>query len=64
MLVTSASPCAIETAVAIGFVVDDTVNFPSGYLSGQVEHHDQWRWPRPYCTYAELLGRGLGSPVD
>jgi hypothetical protein len=22
------------------------------------DHHDEWRWPRPYRTYVELLGRG------
>ena len=60
VVVTSASPRAIETAVAMGFAVDDTVDLPSGYLPGEVEHHDQWSWPRPYGTYAELLGRGLG----
>jgi hypothetical protein len=60
LVVTSASPRAIETAVAMGFAVDDTVEFSSGYVPGEVEHHDQWRWPRPYRTYAELLGRGLG----
>jgi broad specificity phosphatase PhoE len=44
----------------MGFAVDDTVELPSGYVPGEVEHYDQWRWPRPYSTYAELLGRGLG----
>ena len=57
-VVTSASPRAIETAVAMGLAVDGTVELPSGYVPGEVEHHDQWRWPRPYRTYAELLGRG------
>jgi broad specificity phosphatase PhoE len=57
-VVTSASPRAIETAVAMGFAVDGTMELPSGYVPGEVEHHDQWRWPRPYRTYAELLGRG------
>src|SRR4029453_18854799 len=59
-VVTSASPRAIETAVSMGFAVDDTVELPSGYVPGKVEHHDQWRWPQPYRTYAELLGHGGG----
>jgi broad specificity phosphatase PhoE len=59
-VVTSASPRAIETALAMGFAVDDTVELPSGYVPGEVEHHDQWRWPQPYLTYAELLERGGG----
>jgi hypothetical protein len=40
--------------------VDDTVELPSGYVSGEVDHHEQWRRPYPYRTYAELLGRGGG----
>jgi broad specificity phosphatase PhoE len=60
-VVTSASPRSIETALAMGFAVDDTVELlPSGYVSGEVDHHEQWRWPYPYRTYAELLGRGGG----
>jgi hypothetical protein len=34
------------------------VVLPSGYVPGEVAHHDQWRWPRPYRRYAELLARG------
>jgi Histidine phosphatase superfamily (branch 1) len=41
-VVTSASPRAIETALAIGFAVDDAVELPSGYVPGEVDHHDQW----------------------
>ena len=59
-VVTSASPRATETAVAMGFAVDDTVELPSGYVPGEVDHHEQWRWPRPYRSYAELIGRGGG----
>ena len=59
-VVTSTSPRAIETAVAMGFAVDDTVELPSGYVAGEVEHHGQWRWPRPYRTYAALIGRRGG----
>jgi hypothetical protein len=29
-------------------------------VSGEVDHHEQWRRPYPYRTYAELLGRGGG----
>jgi broad specificity phosphatase PhoE len=60
VVVTSASPRALETAVAMGFAVDDTVELPSGYVSGEVDHHGQWRWPHPYRSYAELIGRGGG----
>jgi broad specificity phosphatase PhoE len=59
-VVTSASPRALETALAMGFTVDESVDLPSGYVPGEVGHHDQWRWLQPYRTYAELLGRGGG----
>ena len=59
-VVTSASPRAIETALAMGYAVDDAIDMPSGYVPGEVEHHDQWRWPRPYQRYAELNRRGGG----
>jgi broad specificity phosphatase PhoE len=59
-VVTSASQRAIETALALGYAVDDTVDLPSGYLPGQVAHHDQWHWPQPYRSYAELLAESIG----
>lgn len=49
----------VETAIAMGYPVDETVLWPSGYVSGVVEHHDQWRWEHPFQRYAELL---LSSP--
>lgn len=55
LVVTSVSPRAIETAVAMGWAVDDAVDMPSGYVPGEVGHHDQWGWPQPYVRYAELL---------
>jgi broad specificity phosphatase PhoE len=59
-VVTSVSLRAVETAIAMGFAVDDTIELPSGYVPGEVDHHDQWRWPRPYRTYAELIARPSG----
>lgn len=59
-VLTSPSPRAVETAVAMGFAVDDTVDMPSGYVPGEVDHHDQWAWPQPFTTYASLIARGAG----
>jgi broad specificity phosphatase PhoE len=59
-VVASMSPRAIETAIAMGFAVDDTIELPSGYVPGEVDHHDHWHWPRPYRTYAELIARPSG----
>jgi broad specificity phosphatase PhoE len=65
-VVTSKSPRTIETAVAMGYAVDDTIDMPSGYVPGEVEHHDQWRWQQPYVSYAALIrhGRGLASVAN
>jgi len=57
---TSCSPRAIETAVAMGFAVDDTFDLPAGYMPGEASHHDQWNWPLPYLTYAALIAAGQG----
>jgi len=59
-VVTSTSPRTLETALAMGYAVDDAVDMPSGYVAGEVDHHDQWRWEQPYVTYAQLIGRGGG----
>lgn len=48
-------PRHLETAIAMGYAVDDVVEWPSGYVPGVVEHHDQWRWPAPFARYAELI---------
>ena len=45
----------VETAIAMGYAVDEIVEWPSGYVSGVVAHHDQWQWENPYARYAELL---------
>ncbi len=59
-VLTSTSPRTAETALAMGYAVDDAVDMPSGYVPGEVDHHDQWRWAQPYATYADLIGRGGG----
>jgi hypothetical protein len=45
----------IETAIAMGYAVDEVVEWPSGYVEGVVDHHDQWRWDQPFVRYRELL---------
>jgi broad specificity phosphatase PhoE len=59
-VLTSDSPRAVETAVAMGLAVDDTVAMPSGYVSGEAEFHQQLTWPQPWSRYAELIARGEG----
>ena len=45
----------IETAIAMGYSVDEVVDWPSGYVPGVVDHHDQWRWDFAFSRYADLL---------
>jgi hypothetical protein len=40
----------METALALGLAVDEQVSWPSGYVEGEVAHHDQWSWPKPFTT--------------
>lgn len=59
-------PRHLETAIAMGYAVDEQVAWPSGYVPGEVDHHDQWRWDQPFSHYATLLNRagGLRAVAD
>jgi hypothetical protein len=48
----------LETAIAMGYAVDEQVSWPSGDVEGEVAHHDQWTWDQPFARYAELLSNG------
>jgi broad specificity phosphatase PhoE len=48
-------PRTMETALAMGFAVDDVMDFSCGYISGEFEHHDQWEWDQPYVRFAKML---------
>lgn len=54
-VVTSSIPRAVETAVAMGFAVDDTMEMPSGYVSGEIPRHAQWDWTAPYQQIADII---------
>ena len=62
----------VETAIAMSYAVNETVEWTSGYASGVVAHHDQWRWdlvecgaqefdPDVYIQAGELLARFHGQ---
>ncbi|SEH01489.1 Broad specificity phosphatase PhoE [Nonomuraea solani] len=57
-VVASSVPRAVETAVAMGFAVDDTVDMPSGYVPGEIPRHAQWEWEEPYRRLAEIVQAG------
>jgi broad specificity phosphatase PhoE len=52
---TSDVPRAAETALAMGYAVDEAMALPSGYVDDKIGHHEQWTWPQPYNRYGELL---------
>ena len=53
----SDSPRTLETAIAMGFAVDDVVGIGGSNLSGEVEFHEWWDWPDPWAVYAERMAR-------
>ena len=55
-------PRHLETALALGFAVDEQISWPSGYVEGVVAHHDQWSWPQPFVRYAELVRGSSALP--
>lgn len=65
-VLTSASPRAVETAVAMGFAVDDTAELPSAYVPGEFGRHEQWAWSEPYRRLADLVhnGRGVAAVAE
>ncbi|WP_157530486.1 histidine phosphatase family protein [Microtetraspora niveoalba] len=60
-VVTSSSPRAIETAIAMGFGVDDTIEMPSGYVDGEIPRHAQWGWAEPYRQLREIIRQGRAA---
>jgi broad specificity phosphatase PhoE len=59
-VVTSSWPRAIETAIAMGYAVDETSDLPGGFVPGEVGHEDRWTWLKPYVAYASLIRRAAG----
>jgi broad specificity phosphatase PhoE len=59
-VVASPEPRTTETALAMGFAVEEIVDLPASHTSGEVQHHEQRTWPHPYARYAEIIARGNG----
>lgn len=51
----SESPRTLETALAMGFAVDDVVGIAGSNVTGEVEFHEWWEWPNPWAVYAERI---------
>jgi broad specificity phosphatase PhoE len=57
-VVTSTLPRAFETAIAMGFAVDQQLEFMSSY-GMDVEH--EVPWPQSFATYAKAVQRGYAA---
>src|SRR5512146_2013113 len=54
-VVTSAAPRAFETAIAMGFAVDEQVEWMNTY--GEDVDREVW-WPQPFIAFAKAVKRG------
>jgi broad specificity phosphatase PhoE len=61
LVLTSPAPRALETAVAMGFAVDDQPealgDLPPAVLE-EVGHHERWAWEEPFVTFARFVRQG------
>ncbi len=61
LVLTSAVPRTLETAIAMGFAVDEQLDvlgdIPAGVLE-ELGHHERWAWHAPFVRFAEIVGRG------
>ncbi len=60
-VVTSVVPRTLETALAMGFAVDESIP-ELGQLTeafwAEVRRHEHWAWPRPFARYRTLSAAG------
>jgi broad specificity phosphatase PhoE len=65
LVVASTSPRTLETAIAMGFAVDDLVEMPSPVETGEVEFHSWRAWPDPFTTLRTRAreSRALGDYI-
>ena len=61
LVLASPVPRALETAVAMGFAVNDCLealgDLPPA-VSEEVGHHERWAWEEPFVAFAHLVRRG------
>lgn len=49
-VVASTSPRTMETAIAMGFAVDELIEMPSPVETGEIGFHEWREWPDPFTT--------------
>lgn len=60
-VVTSAIPRTLETALAMGFAVDEVIPALGGLTDAfweEVGRHDHWSWSQPFVQYRQLIALG------
>ncbi|MGO8949099.1 MAG: hypothetical protein ACLQUY_15920 [Ktedonobacterales bacterium] len=67
LVLTSPSPRAIETALAMGYAVDacsDVLGeMPEAFVQ-EIGHHERWAWAEPFAVFAEVIARGGAMASD
>jgi len=51
-------PRTLETAIAMGYAVDDALVVPPGLMEAAMDvvgHHERWSWEYPWQTFATYL---------
>lgn len=61
LVLTSLVPRTLETAIAMGYAVNDQWeilgDMPSNILE-EIGHHDRWGWADPFVHFAQLVASG------
>jgi broad specificity phosphatase PhoE len=61
LILASPSPRALETAIAMGFAVDEQVDalgdIPQEVVD-EIGHHERWSWDSPFSMFAGFVRRG------
>ena len=61
LVLTSPSPRTIETALAMGYAVDECLDalgeMPEAFVQ-EIGHHERWSWEEPFQVFAEVFARG------
>src|SRR5690349_11487808 len=60
-VVTSQITRTLETAIALGFAVDEQLadlGLIDAEVWAEIGHHERWGWAEPFATFARLVRRG------
>lgn len=61
LVLTSHNPRTLETAIAMGFAVDEQLEALGDItpeVMEEIGHHERWTWEYPFLTFAQFVDRG------